>query len=368
MKAVFSILVLIHGLIHLLGFTKAFQLADINQLTQPISKPAGIFWLLTAILLLVSFFFLLLNNHSWWIVALTAVLCSQVLIIRSWTDAKFGSIANVIILLPIIVSFVNALPSSFQNRYRTEVEKRLNPISSISIVGEQHIQHLPARVQEYLHYVGAVGKPRVRNFRAVFRGAMKRTTEGGWMDISSRQYDFFDDRARLFYIESTLFGIPFDGLHEYIGNSATMQINVASMFQVVDAKGDEMNQSETVTLFNDMCLMAPSTLIDKTIEWETVDSLTVKAKLTNKGNTITALLSFNEKGELTNFISNDRYHSADGKIYTIYPWSTPVRDYKDFGGRKIPTYGEAIWHTPEGDFSYAKFNLVDIEYNCEEFR
>lgn len=368
MKAVFLIFILIHGLIHLLGFTKAFQLADVSQLTQPVSKPAGILWLLTAVLLWVSFCFLLLNNHSWWIVAVTAVLLSQFLIIQSWTDAKFGSIANVIILLPIIVSFINALPSSFQNRYKTEVEKRLNRISVISIVSQEDTQHLPDPVQKYLHYVGAVGKPKVQNFRAVFRGGMKRTMEANWMNISSQQYDFFDDPARLFYIESTLFGIPFDGLHVYVGNSATMQIKVASVFQVVDAKGEKMNQGETVTLFNDMCLMAPATLIDKTIQWETVDSLTAKAKFTNKGNTITALLSFSEKGELTNFISNDRYHSADGTIYTSYPWSTPVKDYKDFGGRRIPAYGEAIWHTSDGEYSYAKFNLVEIEYNCKEFR
>jgi hypothetical protein len=197
---------------------------------------------------------------------------------------------------------------------------------------------------------------------------MKRAREGNWIVISSQQYDFFDDPARLFYLESSLYGIPFDGLHIYVGNSATMQIKVASLFQVVDAKGEKMNQGETVTLFNDICLLAPAVLIDTTIQWETVDSLTVKAHFTNKGNTITALLSFNEKGELTNFISNDRYLSTDGKVYTSYPWSTPVKDYKDFDGRKIPTYAEAIWHTPEGEYSYGKFNVVEIDYNCRDFR
>ena len=33
-----AIITLIHGLIHLMGFTKAFNYAEINQLTQPISK------------------------------------------------------------------------------------------------------------------------------------------------------------------------------------------------------------------------------------------------------------------------------------------------------------------------------------------
>ena len=41
----FAFVMLAHGLIHLMGFTKAFGFADIEQLTQDISRPAGLFWL-----------------------------------------------------------------------------------------------------------------------------------------------------------------------------------------------------------------------------------------------------------------------------------------------------------------------------------
>ena len=136
---------------------------------------------------------------------------------------------------------------------------------------------------------------------------MKRTIDGKWIGISSRQYDFFDEYARLYYIQSSVFGIPFDGLHAYTGDRATMKINVAYFFQVVDAKGEKMNQSENVTLFNDMCVLAPATLINKNIQWEFIDKLTAKAKFTYNGITITASLSFNEKGELVNFVSDDRF-------------------------------------------------------------
>ena len=301
-------------------------------------------------------------------VATAAVVLSQIVIIQSWTDAKFGTIANVVILFPIIISFMNALPTSYKNIYKTEVQIRLNDIYETSVVSEAYIKNIPEPVKKYLHYVGAVGNPGVYNFRAVINGRMRFEKEGKWMDIDAQQYNFTNDRARLFYIESKMFGISFDGLHLYMGGNATMQIKVASIFKVVDAKGDEMNQGETVTLFNDMCVLAPATLIDKNIQWECIDSLTVKAKFTNKSNAITALLYFNEKGELINFISNDRYQSVDGKTYNNYKWSTPIKDYKDFDGRKIPTYGEAIWHTPEGSFSYANFHIKEIEYNCKKYK
>ena len=45
MKHLFCILILLHGLIHLMGFLKAFQITEMNQLQTPISKPMGILWL-----------------------------------------------------------------------------------------------------------------------------------------------------------------------------------------------------------------------------------------------------------------------------------------------------------------------------------
>jgi hypothetical protein len=130
-----------------------------------------------------------------------------------------------------------------------------------------------------------------------------------------------------------------------------------------------MNQSETVTLFNDLCLLAPSALIDKQrIQWEADGPLAAGARFTHMGNTIRARLYFNQAGELTDFVSNDRLLSADGKTFKSCPWSTPVRSYKLFEGRKVMGYGEAVWHRPEGEFIYGKFNLAEIQYNLREFR
>jgi len=368
MKVFLVLILTIHGLIHLMGFIKAFNLAPIEKLVKPISKPSGVFWLLSAILFVISAGLIFFKIDSWWIFAALGIPLSQILIFQGWSDAKFGTIANLIILIPVIVSGLNSLPTAYGNRYKTEVEKRLTPFTDTSVVSENDIRHLPAPVIKYLHFAGAVGKPKVHNFRAVFAGTMKRTMESSWMKISSQQYNFYDDPARLFYIDASLFGIPFDGLHLYLGEHATMEIKVAALFTVADARGPKMDQGETVTMFNDMCLLAPATLIDKNIQWECIDSAMVKGTFTNRGQTISATLLFNEKGELVNFVSFDRFHSLDGITYSNYPWSTPVRNYRDSGGRKVPNYGEAIWHMPQGSFSYARFDIIEIDYNLSEFK
>jgi hypothetical protein len=133
----------------------------------------------------------------------------------------------------------------------------------------------------------------------------------------------------------------------------------------VDVSGIEMNKAETVTVFNDMCLMAPATLIDKRIQWKTIDDYTVEAVFNNQGFEIKAILTFNDKGQLTNFISDDRYVIKDMKRYRF---STPVKDYKNIDGINVPTLGEAIWHYPDRKFVYGKFYLKSIEYNVNEFK
>lgn len=98
----FSLIVLLHGLIHFMGFAKAFKYGNITQIAKQVSRPEGICWFITAFLFIVTMVLFILNNEWWAIVAIAAIIFSQVLIVSVWSDAKFGTIANIIILAVII--------------------------------------------------------------------------------------------------------------------------------------------------------------------------------------------------------------------------------------------------------------------------
>jgi len=145
------------------------------------------------------------------------------------------------------------------------------------------------------------------------------------MPLAAEQYNLVGERARLFYLNASMLTIPVQGYHRYVGPSATMNVKAAALVPVVQVSGNEMTQGETVTMFNDMCVMAPATLIDPTIAWEPVDDRTARVSFTNAGHTIRAELSFNEAGKLTNFWSDDRYQtSPDGKSVKTVRWFTPL--------------------------------------------
>jgi hypothetical protein len=44
-------------------------------------------------------------------------------------------------------------------------------------------------------------------------------------------------------------------------------------------------------------------------------------------------------------------------------WSTPVSAYSTFNGVTIASEAEAVWHYPEGKFTYGKFRLKQLQYN-----
>jgi hypothetical protein len=358
LKIFLLIVIFIHGMIHILGFLKAFQFAEINQLTQNISKPLGILWLIALVLFLAAAIQLISNHDLWWITALAAVILSQFLILIFWQDAKFGTIANIIMLLAVIAGYGFW---SFENIFNSDLAVRLetNPKIEKNLLTEKDIEHLPLPVQRYLRYAGVINKEKVNNVRIVFDVEMREKGKE-WFKATSVQYNFFDEPTRLFYMKAKMFGMTVPGYHRYVEAKATMDIRLFGLFPIVKQSGDIMNKTETVTLFNDMCLMVPTTLIDNRIRWEPIDSLTTKAIFTNRGISISATLYFNEAGQLINFTSDDRTSISDMKQYRF---STPVKDYKNMNGINVPTYGEAIWQYPDGEFVYGKFSLQTIQYN-----
>ena len=147
-----------------------------------------------------------------------------------------------------------------------------------------------------------------------------------------------------------MFGLPVDVLHTYLGQTATMRVKACSLIPMVNAAGAEMDRAETVTMFNDICVLAPAAPIDAPITWQPIDDRRVRGAFTNGAHSVTADLAFDDNHELVDFTSDDRLRaSPDGKTFTPQRWSTPISDYRSFGSRRVGTTGEARRHAPDPD-------------------
>jgi hypothetical protein len=270
----------------------------------------------------------------------------------------------VIVGVGLVFGFLSHGPWSLRAQYDADVKRHVTTPRPDTPVTEADLVRLPAPVQQYLRVAGIVGQPRVRTFRARMHGRIRNGRQGRWMPFSAEQYNVFDPPARLFYLNASMFALPVQGYHRYVGSSASMRVKAAALVPVAVADGPEMTQAETVTLLNDMCLMAPATLIDPAIAWEPIDARTARARFTNAGHTIRAELAFNDAGELTNFLSDDRRQaSSDGTSMRPLRWSTPVAGYRPFGAVRLPSVGAGRWHEPEGEYAYIELTIDEVEYN-----
>jgi hypothetical protein len=207
----------------------------------------------------------------------------------------------------------------------------------------------------------------VTSFVARFHGRIRSGASTAWMTYTGEQVSTYGPRpTRLFFMDATRSGLPVDVLHTYIGPSATMRVKALSLIPMVNAAGPEMDKGETVTMFNDLCLLAPAALVSAPVTWETLDDHRVRGAFTNGTHTVSADLAFNDTHELVDFVSDDRVRaSSDGRSFIPQRWSTPVRDYRMINSRRVFTHGEARWHAPgpEGEFVYIEFTVDEIAYN-----
>jgi hypothetical protein len=192
------------------------------------------------------------------------------------------------------------------------------------------------------------------------------------MPFTGKQVNTYGEHPlRVFFMDATMSGLPADVLHVYDDSGATMRVRAASVIPVTSAAGPDMDRAETVTLFNDLCILAPAALVDAPVEWDSPDGQRVRGAFTHAGETVTAELVFDDEHHLVDFVSDDRLRaSPDGKTFTPLRWSTPVTGYREFGGRTVGATGQARWHAPapEGEFTYLEIVVDDIDYEAAHWR
>lgn len=282
--------------------------------------------------------------------------------ITGWT------LIGLVLLTVVAHRFLTEGPWSFHAQYLRDAKTGLARAFDAPLVTEADVAPLPEPVRRYLHVTRALGRPRVRSYHIRFAGRIRSAPEAAWMPFKAEQQSFADEPTRLFLMRAHMFGVPLEAFHRLIDGHATMRVTVGGVVPLVNASGDDMDRAETVTLFNDMCILAPGTLVGPGIAWEPLDASTARARFTHRGHTITAMLFFDADGRLVNFESDDRASRSPGERFANARFSTPLRDYRDFGPLHLAGYGEARWRLPEGEFTYGEFTMLDVVANDTSVR
>jgi hypothetical protein len=361
-KTFLAVILLIHGIIHLLGFAKVFHLGNIRQLTHDISKPAGILWLLAFLLFIAAFILWLMHIDKWTWVCITAIGLSQLLIFFAWQDAKAGSLANLILLL---VAWQQNSSMHFQNMIREERRAIITttvPVLTQQTIAEGDLKSLPPMVQQWLRHSGVVGKPLVTTVRLKQTGKMKLKPGSNWMDFTATQY--FQTQKPAFVWSTRVSMMPlvfFDGRDKFENGTGSMQIKLLSLIHLINENNTPPLNSGTALRYLGEISWFPSAALNDYVSWEKVDSLRAKATLKLGTQTVEGLFTFAHNGELLAFEAERFYGS--GNDATKERWLITHTGYKDFDGTRIPYRSTVTWKLKEGDFNWLQVEITSLELN-----
>jgi hypothetical protein len=318
-------------------------------------------WLVACLLFIccaASFYF---GKVWWWLPAVIAVILSQALVIIYWKDAKWGTVANLIILIGVIVGYAH---SNFQVMVTSEVHKMYSSVSkreTAFITGDMP-DKLPAPVKRWLTNSGIVGKREVQTLRLKQKGLMRsKPTQKRWSPMKAEQYFVIDGPS--FIWKATMDLMPWISItarDKYFDGKGEIKISILSLIPIANSSGHQVDQGTLQRYLAEICWF-PSAALSPYIKWDSIDDTSARATLTYKGISGVAIFHFNENGEITS-CNADRYMSS-GKSVSLEKWEVRSTEYGVMGGIRIPVKSEVTWKLKGGDFTWLKLEITEIDYN-----
>lgn len=275
-------------------------------------------------------------------------------------------LAGLGIFLLLGITIIAAGSLSFRSGFDTNAREILSTNSSPKsrIITEADLAGLPDMVQRYLRYTGVIGKEQINTVRLKQKGTLRQTPEDAWKNITAVEYFSVNPPAFVWMGQIAAGPISIVAARDsYQEKHGRMFIKMLGVKTIGDVRGEEMDYSSLVRYLNEM-MWFPTAYLNDNIHWDAVDNNSARVTVTDGAKSASAILYFDEKGTLTNFVG-ERYHEVNG-VYVKDTWETPMTEYGEFNGLKLPVKGYATWKTKSGDFSYINLEITDLEYNIAE--
>src|SRR6056297_383486 len=364
MRIALIILIGIHGIIHLFGFFKAYGISEFNAISQPISKTFGIFWFLAFLLLIFTVILFFVQSDYWWLSGFLAVIISQGLIFNYWSDAKFGTIANLVILISVIISY-----SSFSFKHKIAEERKglfenSEPVSK-KVISKETISEMPSIVQKWLINSGTIGKSPISNVHLIQKLQLKMKPEQSeWNNGTAEQYFTVQPPAFNWTITSQMSSIlNVAGRDKYENGNGEMTIKLFSLITVANAKNHEKINQATLQRYLAETVWFPSASLSPYITWESLGENSAKATMEFKGAKGSGEFHFDETGNFKKFVAM-RYQDINAEEPT--EWTVIATKTEERNEIKIPVECEASWTLESGKWTWLKLKLTEIKYNVKD--
>lgn len=361
MKLLLAILLLVHGLIHLLGFLKAFGISQYPMLSGQFGRVHGLIWLLSFLLFLLTAITMYFNQRLWPWLGLLAIIISQILIAISWADAKYGTWVNLLLFLVIIPGIGEFF---FNKKVEGEV-KLLSTLQEGSIeksVDSKPEKTLPPIVADWLKNAGIGTSNSISKVYLTQKGKMRTSPDGKWMSFQAEQWFSIKDPGFIWKTRVRMLGPVFlSGRDKLIRGKGQMDISLLSLIPVVRAGNESRINQASMTRFLAEMIWFPSAANEPYISWDSTGTHKARAIFTYGDKSVSGVFSFNDKAEPVAFEAM-RYMET-GENAKLEKWVIKNLTFKTFNGIQIPEKSEVIWELAEGEYHWLTLEISEIQYD-----
>lgn len=365
MRFLTAALLVIHGLIHLLGFLKPWGLAEVPQLSgrtlAPVSpevaRAIGVLWLVAAVALVGAGALRAAGRETWWMLAAPAILLSQALIVLQWGDAWAGTLANIVLAAGVASAFGI---SQFREANREHAHQLFASVTTgpAPVLATEELNGLPPPVRRWLQASGAVGRPRARTVRLRQRGDMRTAPGQAPMRAVAVQYFTVDQPGFVWTVDVTMMRVvPVVGRDTFVAGRGRMFIKAAGLVTVADGTGPAFDQGTALRFLGEI-IWFPSAALAPYISWQPVDDRRARATITVADVSASAVFEFDDRGRFLG-LTAERYYGGQ----SLETWVIPATAWKAIRGIEMPVRGGAVWKLASGDFNYYDWEILDVEVN-----
>lgn len=259
-----------------------------------------------------------------------------------------------IIGLLAISWMIGGVVQSFQFKKEVKLLFSLSESISENKVNFKSLDSLPKAVQRYFRFTLNDEMPYINDVRMTHKGLFKTSIGSDWVAIKGEQYVATEKPAFIWKGTTNIF----TARDMYIADKGRLVVSIFSLYNVVDAEGEQYNQGELLRWLGESVLFPTNLLPSNRLKWSEIDANTAKLTFNYQGIALFFILSFNEIGEITQ-METKRY--MDEKH--LETWVIKLANYKKINNIIIPTSFEVLWRLKKVDFSYAKFDMQKIEYD-----
>lgn len=276
----------------------------------------------------------------------------------------------IVVLIALVIFWFNIPYSPFRNQFKKDLNKQIKLSesflreSSKTVYTREDFKSLPPLIQTYLEECGYIGSPRKSILQMEYKKVdFSLGQNRPKLKIDYSQVDFANAPVRLAFIDSKMFGVPFQGYDYFVNGKGGMKGVLAKSFQLFDQTGEQMDKAALVTYLAEIIFL-PEVLLQNFVSFNQLDSHRVEARIEYKGVKASGVFHFNDAYEMFCFSTDERgQSSSDGSIENI-PWEAQCQEYKLYSdGIKRPSIFRAVWKYPDQDFIYfdGKISSVDGE-------